>query len=471
MATTDNFIAAIEIGSSKITGMVGRRMADGSIQILACAKENSGDCIRRGTVHNVDKTSECLKNIKQRLQDVVKKNISKVYVCIGGQSLHSVLNTVSRDFETETKINQEIVDALYEEDRNLNISDYWLMKIIPQDYYLGKQRQASSSSSVVGVVSDKLEGSFLNVFYRHSFYENIKECLVSVGFKKVEYMMTPIVLGDGLLSMDAKRTGCVLVDFGKDTTSVAVYSSKLLRRLAVIPLGSGNITKDIASVFRIEESEAEMLKCEYGSAFSEKDVAEDASDKIYTLSDGRDINARELNEIVEARMEEILINVEEQIRRSGLKASEDLISGAILTGGGSNLRDLGKAFKQYTKIGEEKIKFAKYVNFQVNTKYAEAKQADGTLNAILSLLTQGKEECAGDIIPEEQGLFEEVGRTPQEDTNEGKGRDNITELNPETPEEEPQQEQTKKPGKFAKWFKKLGNGIKNTADKLVSPEE
>ena len=148
-----------------------------------------------------------------------------------------------------------------------------------------------------------------------------------------------------------------------------------------------------------------------------------------------------------------------------------MISGAILTGGGSNLRDLSKAFKQYTKIGEEKIKFAKYVNFQVNTKYAEAKQADGTLNAILSLLTQGKEECAGDIIPEEQGLFEEVGRTPQEDTNEGKGRDNITELNPETPEEEPQQEQTKKPGKFAKWFKKLGNGIKNTADKLVSPEE
>ena len=113
-------------------------------------------------------------------------------------------------------------------------------------------------------------------------------------------------------------------------------------------------------------------------------------------------------------MEEILINVEEQIRRSGQKASEDLISGAILTGGGSNLRDLSKAFKQYTKIGEEKIKFAKYVNFQVNTKYAEAKQADGTLNAILSLLTQGK---------------------------------------------------------FAKWFKKLGNGIKNTADKLVSPEE
>ena len=112
MATTDNFIAAIEIGSSKITGMVGRRMADGSIQILACAKENSGDCIRRGTVHNVDKTSECLKNIKQRLQDVVKKNISKVYVCIGGQSLHSVLNNGSRDLENDTKITQEIVDAL-----------------------------------------------------------------------------------------------------------------------------------------------------------------------------------------------------------------------------------------------------------------------------------------------------------------------------------------------------------------------
>lgn len=468
MATTDNFIAAIEIGSSKITGMIGRRMADSSIQIMAYAQEDSNACIKRGYAHNLDQATECLKNIKLRLQDAVKRNISKVYVCVGGQSLHSVLNTVTREFDAETKITQDIVDALYEEDRELDIRKYWLTKIIPQDYYLGKQRQ-TSSSSVVGVVTDRLEGSFLNVFYRHDFYEKIKDCLMRAGFKKVEYMMTPIVLGDGLLSMDAKRTGCVLVDFGMDTTTVAIYSSKLLRRLAVIPLGSDNITKDIASVFRIEKSEAEALKRSYGSAFSEKENADEANDATYKLSDGREIKARELNEIIEARMEEILVNVEEQIRRSGLKVNEDLISGAVLTGGGSNIRDLGKAFKQFTKIGEEKIRFAKFVNFQVNAKFPEAKRADGSLNAILSLLSLGKEECAGDAISEDQGLF---GGEKPEEAPEGETKDNVDDLNKNKKgKKEEMPKEPKKPGRISSWFKNMAKKVKETADKVVSPEE
>ncbi len=469
MASSDNFIAAIEIGSSKITGMIGRRMADSSIQIMAYAQEDSNGCIKRGYAHNLDQAAECLKNIKLRLQETVKRNISKVYVCIGGQSLHSELNSVAREFDAEVKITQDIVDALYEEDREQDLKRYWLTKIIPQDYYLGKQRQATSSS-VVGVVTDRLEGCFLNVFYRHDFYEKIKDCLMRAGFKKVEYMMTPIVLGDGLLSMDAKRTGCVLVDFGMDTTTVAVYSSKLLRRLAVIPLGSGNITKDIASVFRIEGSEAEKLKCDYGSAFSDREVAEEAGDTTYKLSDGREIKARELNEIIEARIEEILVNVEEQIRRSGLKVNEDLISGAILTGGGSNLRDLGKAFKQFTKIGEEKIRFAKFVNFQVNAKFQEAKRANGSLNAILSLLSQGKEDCGGDAISEDKGLF------PADEGEQGAEKeqpeDNVVDLNNKDKEKkEDEEKKPKKPGKFRSWLKRVGERVKETADKVVSPDE
>ncbi len=468
----DNLIAAIEIGSSKITGMIGGRMADGSIQIKAFVKEDSSAFIRRGMVCNVDQTTECLKNIKLQLENSIKHRLSNVYVCIGGQSLHSMLNAVTREFDVETKITQEIVNDLYEENRQIAVSDYWLTKIIPQDYYGGNQR-LTSSASVAGVVANKIEGNFLNIYYRHKFYELIKECLNSAGFKNVEYMMTPIVLGDSLLSMDAMRTGCVLVDFGKDTTSVAIYSSKLLRRLAVIPLGAGNITKDIASVFKIEESEAEELKRQYGSAYSEKETMEADADKKYHLKDGREIKARELAEIVEARIEEILVNVEEQIKRSGLKAENDLISGAVLTGGGANLRDLNKAFKQFTQIGTEKIKFAKTFSIPVNSKFVEIKKAEGTLNGILSAIAQGKENCVGEEIPEDGGLF---GGDDANGGNEGltiknsDAGDNVKKLNEHDatePQKKPEPSEPKKPSALKRSWERL----KELAQKLVEPED
>ena len=133
----DAFVAAIEIGSSKITGMIGRRMSDGSTQVLAMAQENSSSFIHKGAVYNVDKTVLCLKDIKTRLQNAVGRRIACVYVCFGGQGMHSVRNTVSRQFEVETRISQELVDSIYEENRTQCLPEYYLLDIIPQEYKLG----------------------------------------------------------------------------------------------------------------------------------------------------------------------------------------------------------------------------------------------------------------------------------------------------------------------------------------------
>lgn len=454
--TKDEFIAAIEIGSSKITGVVGARYADGSIRVQAFAQDSSSAFIRRGAVYNVDQTTECLKNMKKRLEETVKRTISKVYVCIGGQSLHSALNPVVREFDVETKITNEMVDSLQEEDRQSDVGEYKLMKIIPQDYLIGKLRQASKSD-VAGVVSDRIEGRFLNIYYKRRFYDLIRDCLTKAGFRSVEFRMTPIVLGDSLLNDDAKRTGCVLIDFGQDTTSVAIYSSRLLRRLTVIPIGSGNITKDIASVFKIEEAEAENLKTRYGSAFSEKEPDTDAPEKVYSLHDGRDIKASELNDIIEARMEEILVNVDEQIKRSGLKAGDDLISGAVITGGGANLGNIERAIKQFTSIGD-KVRFAKAISSTVVPKPEMRKALAGTLNAILSLLAMEKADCAGTAIGE-PSIFGET----KDETSSGSGQAE----KPKDPEKPQKPKEPKKPGKFKKFIKKAKENI----DKFVSPEE
>lgn len=389
---TDNFVAAIEIGSSKITGMLGRRMPDGSMQVVAYCREKASAFIRRGKINNLEQAGKCLERVRTHLEDAVKQKIAKVYVAFDGQGLHSVGHSVVREFDVDTEIGQELIDGLLEEDRQQELPGYKLMDVVPTEYILGKD-SISPSALQPGFVANRIEGRFLNIYYKADFLARIKESLFRAGFANVEYRLTPLVLGEGIVSEDAKRTGCVLVDFGKDTTSVSVYTSKLLRRLAVIPLGAGNITKDIASILNIEEQDAENLKTEYGVAFSEK-PPEDDEDPTYSLPGGGEVKASKLNDIVEARIEEILKNVEEQITRSDIKTGEDLIGGAIITGGGASQKGIERAFKQFVKFGLD-VKTVKSPSFQVNSKFKDARLANGTLTGILSLLSQCDEDSSG----------------------------------------------------------------------------
>ena len=98
MATEDNFIVAIELGSSKVTGLVGRKQPDGAIQILASIQEPSASFIRKGRINNLNKMTSCATLIKEKLEKTLKKTISGCYVGVGGMGMHTVENTVVRHF-------------------------------------------------------------------------------------------------------------------------------------------------------------------------------------------------------------------------------------------------------------------------------------------------------------------------------------------------------------------------------------
>lgn len=390
----NDFIAAIEIGSSKIVGMAGRHMPDGSIQIPAYIKENSSSFIRRGKIDNLELASKSLEKILQHLEDNIKRKISKIHICIGGQSLHSHVDTVQREYDAEIEISQEMLDNLLLEDKRIEEPNYVRMKEIPLSYTLGKEI-VSPSNLHSGCIADRIEGHFLNIYYRKDFISRLKECLSRANFPETEFHLGPLVLGDCIIKDDAKRTGCVLVDLGAQTTTVAVYTSRLLRHVVTIPLGSDNITHDIASIYHIEEAEAERLKREYGSAISEKSTdATPVEEKTISISTGAEIKESELSEIIEARVEEIFNNVEAQLKRAGIEKSEDLISGAVLTGGGANLRNIDKAFKEFV---EPKLNVAivKNITTPISTRYKEIKTDSCSLNTILSMLVEGAEDSDG----------------------------------------------------------------------------
>ena len=382
MAVTD-FIVAIELGSSKISGIAGKKLPDGSIQILATASENASGCIRKGVIYNLDKTTQSLTSIIKKLESTLKASIGKVYIGVGGQSLRTIRNTEVRHMEEETKISQELIDSLKDSNRNVPIVGHQILGVVPQEYKVGNDLIVDP----VGVQTDHIEARFLNIIARNNVKDNVTKCCNSAPFEiaeDAEDLIAPLALADAVLNSSEKRSGCVLVDFGADTTTVSVYKNNILRHLAVIPLGGNNITRDICSQ-QIEEEDAEALKIRFAQAYIEPKENEDEN-KSYRLENGTSINAILLEDIVEARLNEILDNVANQIVLSGY--DNKLLAGAIITGGGINLKNMEEAFTKRTKI--EKLRVAK--DTHIVLKGMEVKK-DGTNNTLIALLAAGKENC------------------------------------------------------------------------------
>ena len=133
MATTD-FMVAIELGSTQITGVAGRKDQDGGLTILAYAAEDASTCIRKGTVFNIDKTACAITSIINKLEASLDATIAKAYVGISGQSVRTVKNSVTRQFDGETRITTDIINELASISRTTQTDGYEILEVVPQEY-------------------------------------------------------------------------------------------------------------------------------------------------------------------------------------------------------------------------------------------------------------------------------------------------------------------------------------------------
>lgn len=388
-----DFIVAIELGSSKMTGIAGKKNLDGSIKVLAVVKEDSSTFIRKGVVYNIDKTAQCLTNIINKLKAQLKADITQVYVGVGGQSIHSVKNTIAKDLPADTKVTQNFINELMDMNRNWKYQDREIIDAAVQEYKVDSQFQLDP----VGIQCMRLEGNFLNILERKAFYKNLNKCFETAGINIAELFLAPIALADSVLTEAEKRSGCALVDIGADTTTVSVYSKNILRHLAVIPLGGSNITKDIASL-QMEECDAEMMKLKYGCAYT--DNSEIDNTLMLSIDAERQVESRKFIEIVEGRLEEIVENVWFQIPS---EYTDKLLGGIIITGGCSNMKNIDKAFINHTNI--EKIRIAKFVTHTITSNNNDINVRNGMMNTVLGLLAKGDMNCAGNDASASGDLF------------------------------------------------------------------
>ena len=387
------FIVAIELGSSKVTGIAGQKNLDGSITVLAVAKEDSSSFIRKGVVYNIDKTAQCLQSIVRKLEGQLKTQIKQVYVGVGGQSVRGVRNVVAKDLPTGTIVTDAMIDELVYANRDANYPDQEIIDTAVQEYKVDSQYQQDP----VGIQCTRLEGNYLNILQRKAFYKNWNRCFEVAGIHIAEMLDAPLALADAVLTEAERRSGCVLIDLGADTTTVSVYTKNILRHISVIPLGGSNITKDIATL-QMEESDAEKMKLKYASAYT--DNSDIDNNLKYSIDQDRQVESRRFIEIVEGRTEEIVENAWYQVPS---EYCDKLLGGIILTGGGANLKNIDRAFQNHTHI--EKIRIAKFPVHTISGGNDDIKSKNAMMCTVLGLLHKGDLNCAGMPIDQNAGLF------------------------------------------------------------------
>lgn len=457
-------IVVLELGSSSIRAMIGQKKPDGSLQILGFEKESAPDSIHKGVVYNIDKTIQAIAAVIKRIEERQKVFVNKVYVGVTGQSLRTIGNTVKRQLDVKVAINDEIIDSLRDENRLQPYPNAEILDFVTQEYRVGNHL----TMDPVGIMADHIEGCFKNIVARKVLCDNVRRCLEGSKLEPLDIFISPLLLAGYLLSDPEKRSGCALVDFGAETTTVIIYEKNILRHLAVIPLGGDNITTDIASTLHIEHEEAENLKRTYGSAYTEEANMPEA--QTINISNDRRVEEKRILNIVEARQQEILYNVWEQIKNY----SDRLLSGVIFTGGAANMRQLETAFVRYHHFDKVKTRM-----MPATAEYTTNLRLDpqtNTLATLVAMLRRGDDECTSER-PIQPDLFEPGGKeeptiTGLSAAKEGgvvmqnkAGTEEIpaAEKQPtETPEEKPEEpkkpSKPKGPGAFSrmgKWFKDL----------------
>ena len=387
---SQNLIAAIEIGSQQVSAIIGRKEPDGAINVIAAEQEPSSKFIQRGRVFNPDLMTQCLRNIVERLETRSHKAINQIYVTVGGLGLRSVQNQVTRSYGEATKITSEIVDSVLDENLSLSIPGYKILDVLPLEYKLGVQ----SLFDPVGVVSNRVVGNFLDIMIPAQSQEQMENSFRAADLPIADTLVGPLYLANTILTDAEKLSGCAFVDMGADTTTIGIFESKLLRFLAVLPLGGANVTRDLMTVLSIEEQEAEELKRRHGKAYVEVNDGTPVAHDNIRLQDGRSIPYDQVVNIIEARMNEIVQNVAHIIKNLANYSPDRLIGGLVLTGGASNMTAIDRAMIESTHI--RKLRFVKNAPLAVRPGKLTNFNIDGTFNTVLAVVDSVDEECCSD---------------------------------------------------------------------------
>ena len=347
MKQEERTISAIDIGTTKIVAIIGKKDEYGKLEVLGLGKSPSHG-VKRGVVQNIEDTSNAIQTAVEQAEEQAGVKMKEVFVGIAGQHVRSLKNSDTKFITSSgNEITQQDVDELIKNMYNIPLeAGEDIIHVIPQSYTVDNE---SPIRKPVGMYGKKLEGNFHIVIGQIASARNIKRCVERAGLHVKSLMLEPLASSDAVLTADEKEAGVVLVDIGGGTTDLAVFYDGVIYHSAVVPLGGDLVTKDIKEGCSILLRHAEQLKIRWGCALAEMAPADKVAE-IPGISgrDPKQIPFNKISTIIQARMEEIIDAFLFEIENTNIY--HKLSAGIALTGGGSLLKHLKHLVKFKTGL-------------------------------------------------------------------------------------------------------------------------
>ena len=343
-----NFSVGLDIGTTKIVALVGKKNEYNKVEILGLGKSKSLG-VHRGVVNNITQTIQSIQKAIDEANSNSGCDINDVVVGIAGQHIRSIQHSdyITRE-NPESVINDEDIQRLIQQVYKLvMLPGEEIIHVLPQEYKVDGQGEIKEP---IGMHGGRLEANFHVVVGQVSSIKNIGRCIKSAGLSMASITLEPLASSKAVLSFEEKEAGVALIDIGGGTTELAIFKDGIIRHTAVIPYGGNVITEDIKEGCSIIEKQAELLKIKFGSAWP----GENRDTEIVSIPglqgrDPKEISLKTLSKIINARVVEIIEQVFLEIKNYGHSdQKKKLIAGIVLTGGGSQLKHLKQLVEYVT---------------------------------------------------------------------------------------------------------------------------
>ena len=344
----DNIAVGLDIGTTKIVAMIGRKNEYGKMEVLGIGKAKSLG-VHRGVVNNITQTIQSIQQAVQDAETASGMKIKEVVVGIAGQHIRSLQHSdyITRQ-DGEEVITEDDIDKLCNQVHKLvMLPGEEILHVLPQDFKVDSQAEVKEP---IGMYGARLEANFHVVVGQVSSIRNVGRCIKSAGLELSAITLEPLASAKAVLSQEEKEAGVALVDIGGGTTDLAIFKDGIIRHTAVIPFGGNVITEDIKEGCSIIEKQAELLKIKFGSAWP----GENKDNEIVSIPglrgrEPKEISLKNLSKIIHARVIEIIEQVYMEIKNYGHEdQKKKLIAGIVLTGGGAQLQHIKQLVEYIT---------------------------------------------------------------------------------------------------------------------------
>jgi len=348
MANTQ-IITGIDIGTDSIKTLIAqRKKGEKTLELLKTVKSYSFG-LRKGVVVDVMEVAKNIRNSVFEAQGKSDKKINSVCVNIGGRHIYFApsrgLVSVSR---ADQKISQEDMERVLKAAQAISLpSNYEILNVFPQEFIVDNQGEIREPVGLTGV---RLEAKVFLFCVFSPYLKNLTQAVLEAGFQIEDITASPLAAARSVISAREKELGVALVDIGATTTGLAVFEEGKLIHLVVFPIGSANITNDIAIGLRTKIDVAEEIKKQFGCCLIEKEKKSKSRKKI-TISDNENslfFSQKLLTGIIEARVCEIFELVNKELKK--VSRQQLLPGGLVLTGGGAKLKKIVELAKKESKL-------------------------------------------------------------------------------------------------------------------------